>query len=58
MLPSYQFWGSMASQKSAGFVGFFINEFIFDCMGSSLLRGLSLVAGSRGYSSVQCEGLS
>ena len=48
----------MASQKSAGFVGFLINGFIFDCMGSSLLRGLSLGAGGRGYSSVRCEGLS
>ena len=57
MLPSYRFWGSMASQKSAGFVVFLINEFIFGCTGSSLLCGLSLAAGSRGYYLLCCEGL-
>ena len=57
MLPSYRFWGSMASQKSAGFVVFLINEYIFGCTGSSLLCGLSLVAGSRGYYLLCCEGL-
>ena len=31
---------------------------IFGCVGSSLLRGLSLVAVSGGYSSLQCEGFS
>ena len=40
---------------------FYINLFvlIFGCVGSSLLRtGFSLVAESRGYSSLQCAGLS
>ena len=31
---------------------------IFCCIGSLLLRGLSLVAVSRGYSSLQCAGFS
>ena len=41
---------------------FFFNKFIyfiFGCVGSSLLRvGFSLVAASRGYSSLQCAGFS
>ena len=32
--------------------------FFFGCTGSSLLRGLSLVAVSRGYSSLRCAGCS
>ena len=36
----------------------FIYLFIFSCVGSSLLRGLSLVAGSRGYSLLWCAGFS
>ena len=35
-----------------------INLFIFDCIGSSLLCGLSLVVASRGCSSLQCAGFS
>ena len=36
----------------------FIHSFIFGCVGSSLLRGLSLVAASGGYSSLQYTGFS
>ena len=36
----------------------FIYLFIFGCVGSLLLRGLSLVAASRGYSSLWCAGFS
>ena len=36
----------------------FLILFIFGCVGSSLLRGLSLVAASRGYSSLWCAGFS
>ena len=32
--------------------------FIFGCVGASLLLGLSLVVASRGYSSLQCVGVS
>ena len=32
--------------------------FIFGCVGSSLLRGLSLVAARGGYSSLRCTGFS
>ena len=32
--------------------------FIFGCVGSSLLRGLSLVAASKGYSSLRFVGFS
>ena len=40
-------------------VFFFLIFFIFGCVGSLLLRGgPSLVAGSRGYSSLRCTGLS
>ena len=49
--------------KNAGSFYFFlkklINLFIFGCVGSSLLRaGFSLVAVSRGYSSLWCTGFS
>ena len=38
---------------------FFFNLFIFGCVGSSLLRaGFSLVAVSKGYSSLRCAGFS
>ena len=38
---------------------FFLNLFIFGCVGSSLLRvGFSLVAASGDYSSLQCAGFS
>ena len=43
---------------------FFLRElyyfylFIFGCVGSSLLRGLSLVVESEGYSSLRCVGFS
>ena len=36
----------------------FFNLFIFGCVGSSLLRGLSLGAVSGGYSSLRCAGFS
>ena len=36
----------------------FIYLFIFGCTGSSLLCGLSVVAASRGYSSLPCVGFS
>ena len=36
----------------------FFFVFFFCCIGSLLLRGLSLVAVSRGYSSLQCAGFS
>ena len=37
---------------------FFFNVFIFGCVGSLLLRGLSLVAASGGNSSLRCAGFS
>ena len=37
---------------------FLINLFIFGCVGSSLLHGLSLVAVSGGYSLLRCAGFS
>ena len=41
------------------FIYFYFIYFIFGCVGSSLLRtGLSLVAASRGYSSLRCMGFS
>ena len=36
----------------------FIYLFIFGCVGSSLLCGLSLVGGNGGYSSLRCGGFS
>ena len=36
----------------------FLILFSFGCSGSSLLRGFSLVAASRGYSSLRCVGFS
>ena len=40
------------------FFNLFIYLFIFGCVGSSLLRGLSLVVASGGYSSLRCAGFS
>ena len=37
---------------------YFFNKFIYGCVGSSLLRGLSLVAASGGYPSLRCAGFS
>ena len=36
----------------------FVYLFVYGCIGSSLLHGLSLVAVSGGYSSLQCMGFS
>ena len=47
-------WRPMLYRATASF----IYIFIFGCVGSSLLRGLFLVAVSRGYSSLQCAGFS
>ena len=47
--------GDIRVQYRLGFWFFF---FFFGCVGSSLLRGLSLVAVSGGYSSLQCVGFS
>ena len=40
------------------FLNLFIYLFIFGCVGSSLLCGLSIVGASRGYSSLWCTGFS
>ena len=46
------------SSSSCSFFFFFVYLFIYGCVGSSFLWGLSLVAASGGHSSSQCAGLS
>ena len=56
-------WVILGFSYYSSISGYFFKKFIyimfiFGCVGSSLLRGLSLVAARGGYSSLRCTGFS